>query len=277
MYWEINRANWDQRAAVHASSQNYDLAGLIADPRRLSRVVRYDAPRLGDLTGLDVLHLQCHIGSDTVSLARLGARSITGLDVSANSLTVARSLASGCGITDATFVESEVYDAVEALDGATFDLVYTGVGALNWLPDIARWAGVVAQLLRPGGRLHLRDGHPMMYALEFTRADEQLVVNLPYFETVEPYVDDTPGTYTDGDASGITATLTHEWNHGLGETVQAVIDAGLTVTDLVEHREMPWKFVEWMVDTGDDTYVLPDGRDRLPLMFTLRAEKPRTT
>jgi SAM-dependent methyltransferase len=272
-YWEINRANWDQRAPIHAASQTYDLQRLIDDPSILSGVVAFDAAALGDLTGLDVLHLQCHIGSDTVSLARLGARSITGLDVSPVSLEHARALARDCGIAEATFVESEVYGAVEALGGRQFDVVYSGVGAINWLPDIRRWAHVAAQLLRPGGLLHLRDGHPMLYAMDYRRDDELLVVAHPYFETVEPFVDDEAVTYTDGDASGITASLTHEWSHGLGETLQGIIDAGLAITRFDEHTVMEWKGLDWFVEAGDGRYALPDRRERLPLMFTVQARK----
>ena len=272
-YWEINRASWDQRAPVHAASQTYDLQRLIDDPAALSGVVAYDAVALGDLTGLDVLHLQCHIGTDTVSLARLGARSITGLDISPVSLEIARGLARDCGIAAARFVESEVYAAPDSLGGQQFDLVYSGVGAINWLPSISRWARVAANLVRPGGRVHLRDGHPMFYALDYRRGDEMLVVELPYFETAEPIIDDEPGTYTDGDTSGITANLSHEWNHGLGETVQALIDAGLTITRLDEHTEMEWKGLDWFVETREGRYALPDRRERVPLMFTVQAHK----
>ena len=163
-YVELNKANWNQRAPIHAASDSYNLARLIADPEARSNVIDYDAPHLGDLTGLDVLHLQCHIGTDTVSLSRLGARSITGLDFSVESLKVARRLAADCAI-EATFIESDVYSAVSALGGKTFDVVYSSVGALNWLPNVKTWAEVVATLLKPGGRLYLRDAHPMLYTL----------------------------------------------------------------------------------------------------------------
>jgi SAM-dependent methyltransferase len=273
-YLALNRANWDQRAAVHAASQTYDLARYVADPTAISGVVRFDADRLGDLTGLDVVHLQCHIGTDTVSLARLGAATITGLDLSPRSLDVARQLAADCGIADATFVESDVYRAVEALGAERFDLVYTGVGALNWLPSIERWAQVVAGLLRPGGRLFVRDGHPMWFTIDYQRPDDLLVVHHPYFEQVEPFVDDEPGTYTDGDTSSLTATTTHEWSHGIGETVQAVLDAGLVLTGLAEHTEMEWPGLPQMVPTDGGRYALPANPARLPLMFTLEARKP---
>ncbi len=272
-YWEINRANWDQRAAVHAASTSYNLGRLVDDPAALSGVVSHDAPYLGDLSGLDVCHLQCHIGSDTVSLAKLGARSITGLDVSPKSLEVARQLAHDCGIFDATFVEAEVYDAAEALGPGRFDLVYSGVGAVNWIPNIARWASVVAQLLRPSGRVYLRDGHPMLYAIDHRR-DDGLFVEFPYFETEEPFVDDEPGTYTDGDDSAITSVVTHEWNHGVGETVQALLDAGLVITRLAEHTEAEWQALPAMIDIGGGRYALPERRERLPMMFTVEARKP---
>ncbi len=226
--------------------------------------------------GLDTVHLQCHIGTDTVSLARLGAR-VTGLDFSPAALEVARDLAARCGV-DARFVEAELYGAVDALGREQFDLVYTGVGSLGWLPDITGWARVVAELLRPGGRLYLREGHPMLWALDPERDDQLLVVGYPYFETEEPEVFDFPGTYTDGDASGVE-TVSHEWNHGLGEIVQAVLEAGLTLTRLVEHDFAEWKALDWMEVDDKGHWRLPDHRERLPVMYTLEAAQvigPRT-
>src|ERR1700755_1941512 len=128
----INLANWEARVPLHTAPDGYELAG-VDDPGYLSPVVRYDLPRLGRLDGLDVVHLQCHIGTDTVSLARLGAASTTGLDFSPSALVAARALATRAKV-DATFVESDTYDAVETLGAARFDVVYTGIGALCWLP-----------------------------------------------------------------------------------------------------------------------------------------------
>src|SRR5262245_8102354 len=130
----------------------------------------FDVPRLGDITGLRGVHLQCHIGTDTVSLARLGAQ-MTGLDFSPAALTEARRIAALVGV-DVDYVESEVYDAVAALGSEQFDLVYTGVGAIGWLPDIRRWAQTVAALLRPGGRLFIREAHPMMWSIDEERTDD---------------------------------------------------------------------------------------------------------
>jgi SAM-dependent methyltransferase len=271
-YLEINRRNWDERAPMHAASPSYQFDRLVADPQHLSEVVNFDRPLLGRLDGLDVVHLQCHIATDTVSLARLGARSITGLDLSPSSLAEARRLARACGI-EIDFVESEVYRAVGALGGRTFDLVYTGIGALNWLPSIERWAEVVSALLRPGGRLFIRDGHPMMYTLPIVDRYDDLRVELPYFETDEPIVSDSDTTYVTTDAR-LVNTANVEWNHGLGEMVTALLDHGMEIAGLVEHRSVPWEAIPGLMEPiGGGEYALREGRDRLPLTFTLQARK----
>src|ERR1035441_8763927 len=92
----VNRAHWDERASAHAASPDYAVASFANDPAFLSDVVRFDLPRIGDIAGLRGVHLQCHIGTDTVSLARLGA-TMTGLDFSAAALAEARQLAGRVG------------------------------------------------------------------------------------------------------------------------------------------------------------------------------------
>src|SRR3954447_9789502 len=149
-YRDVNRASWDERVPAHAASPDYALERFIADPGFLSDVVRFDLPRLGSVEGLRGVHLQCHIGTDTISLARLGAR-MTGVDFSPPAIARARRLAEQVDAA-VEFVEAEVYDAIERLGAGGFDLVFTGVGALCWLPDVRRWAEVVAGLLKPGGR-----------------------------------------------------------------------------------------------------------------------------
>ena len=271
-YRDVNREYWDDRVAAHAASKDYAVAQFADDPGYLSEVVRFDRPRLGDVAGLDVVHLQCHIGTDTVSLGRLGAR-ITGLDQSVPALEEARRLATAADV-EATFVESDVYGAVAALGPARFDLVYTGVGALNWLPDVRRWADVVAALLRPGGRLHLREGHPMMWALDEGRTDGLLVVKYPYFETADPLVfEGEGGTYVTTDQV-FTKNTTHEWNHGLGEIVTAVLDAGMELTRLDEHTTVPWDALPGMMfDAGGGEMQLVEHAERLPVSYTLQARK----
>ena len=154
--------------------------------------MRLDLPLLGDITGLRGVHLQCHLGTDTLSMARLGP-SMTGLDFSAASVEVARALSARCG-PHVTYVEAEVYHAAAVLDSGGFDLVFTGIDAICWLHGVRRWAAVVAELLAPGGRLFLREGHPVMWALDHERDDDLLVPGFPYFEHDQPYIWEGGGT-----------------------------------------------------------------------------------
>jgi SAM-dependent methyltransferase len=268
-YAELNRASWDERAPAHAASRDYEVDRFATDPGHLSEVVRFDLPLLGDIGGLRGVHLQCHIGTDTVSLARLGA-DMTGLDFSAASLAQARRIAGLAG-ADVRFVQAEVYDTLTVLEPRSFDLVYTGIGALGWLPDIARWAAVVGGLLRPGGRLFIREGHPMLWALEDSRPDGLLVVEYPYFERAEPMVFDEGGTYVETDAV-FTHNRTHEWNHGLGEIMTALMAAGLDVTGFAEHDSVPWEALPGQMERiGDGEWRLADRPWRLPHSYTLQA------
>jgi SAM-dependent methyltransferase len=269
-YVEVNRANWDDRADAHAASAGYNVADF-ADPGYISDVVRFDQPLLGDIRGLRVVHLQCHIGTDTVSLSRLGA-TVTGLDFSPKSLAQARHLATSTG-ADVDFVESEVYAAPDVLGRGEFDLVYTGIGALCWLPDIKRWARTVADLLKAGGRLFIREGHPVLWSLEQGREDDLLVILDPYFEQKDPMVWDEGGTYVDTDVE-FTHNVTHEWNHGLGEIVTALLEAGMTITGLVEHQSVPWEGLPGkMVELPNGECQLAVRPERLPHTYTLQAVK----
>jgi SAM-dependent methyltransferase len=270
-YAELNRASWDERAPAHAASTYYALSQFIEDPSFLSDVVRFDLPRLGDIRGLRGVHLQCHIGTDTISLARLGAE-MTGLDFSPAALAEARELSARCG-TAVEFVESELYEAPNTLGAEAFDLVYTGIGALCWLPSIARWADVVAGLLRSGGRLFLREYHPMFWSVGDPRPDGLLVLEHPYFERDEPLVFDDPGTYVETSVS-FQHNVTHEWNHGLGEIVTALLDRGLELTMLVEHDSIPNDTLEGvMEEIGNGEWRLIDRPWRLPHSYTLQAVK----
>jgi SAM-dependent methyltransferase len=271
-YLALNRANWDERAPAHAASPDYAFARFASDPAYLSHVVRFDVPRLGDIAGLRGVHLQCHIGTDTVSLQRLGAR-MTGLDFSGESLKQARELARLAG-ADIEFVQSDVYDAPSVLGEGQFDLVFTGIGALCWLPSVARWAQVVAGLLRPGGRLFIREGHPVLWALDEPREDRLLALEYPYFERDESLVWDEGGTYV-ATETVFTHTVTHEWNHGIGEVVTALLAAGLDLTMLVEHDSVPWQALPGQMILGDDDeWRLTDRPYRMPLTYTLQARKP---
>ena len=268
---DINRANWDERAPAHATSPDYNVQGFVDDSSFIGNVVQFDRSLLGDLSGLRGVHLQCHIGTDTVGLSRLGAR-MTGLDFSPAAIEQARALVARSG-DDVSFVESDVYDAVSALDAEQFDLVFTGIGALCWLPSISRWAATVAALLNPGGRLFIREGHPMLWALDDKRSDGLVVVDFPYYEREEPLVWEEGGTYVETDAV-FTANTTHSWNHGLGEVATALIAEGLQITGLVEHDSVPWEALPGQM-TKDDRgeWRLTDRPWRLAASYTLQAVK----
>lgn len=271
---EFNLAFWNDRVAFHVEVgyelQHYD------DPSYVSDVVSFDRRYLPDVVGKRLVHLQCHIGTDTVSWARLGAN-VTGYDFSEPAVEAARELARRADV-EAEFVHGEFYDAVQRLGDGRFDIVYTGVGALCWLPDIAGWARIVRELLAPGGRLYIRDAHPILWALDDERDDDLLVVRYPYFETMQPLVfhqDEDDGTYV-GPPTSFEHNVTHEWNHGMGEILTAVLREGLEIRVYEEHREIEWRPWELFEATADgNRYALPGSvGDRLPLMYTLVAERP---
>ena len=270
-YITLNKANWDERAPLHAASAGYETQALVDDPAHLSEVVRFDLPLLGDISGAKGVHLQCHIGTDTLSLARLGAH-MTGLDFSPASIAQARLLAHRAG-ANLEFVEANVFEAAEALPRESFDLVYTGIGALNWLPSIERWANAVASLLKPGGRLFIREGHPVLFSLNEDRQDA-LVIEHPYFEQETPQVWEDDSSYVETDAR-LTATITHEWNHGMGEIISALLSHGMQITGLVEHDSIPWEALPGQMSCDHHgEWRLDRDRWRAPLSYTLQAIKP---
>jgi SAM-dependent methyltransferase len=267
-YVRLNRASWDERASAHAASPDYKVQSFLDDPSYLSDVVRFDVPLLGSIAGLRGVHLQCHIGTDTLSLARLGA-SMSGLDFSAAAVAEASRLAAATG-ADVEYVEGDVYAAPSLLGMHGFDFVFTGIGAVCWLPSISQWAQVVADLLRPGGRLFIREAHPMLWAIDESQTD-RIVVGYPYFETTAPIVDDEGGTYVETDAT-FEHNVTHSWNHGLGELITALHAVDMQVTALAEHDSVPWEALPGQMELGDDgEWRLRERRERLACTYTLQA------
>jgi SAM-dependent methyltransferase len=260
---EANRAHWDERVPIHVSGESYDVVGFKA---RQERLRPFEISEVGDVSGKDLLHLQCHFGIDTLSWARRGAR-VVGLDFSLPAIVEARELAAELAL-NAEFVHSDVYDAPHALEERDFDVVYTGLGAFYWLPDIRRWARVVASLIRPGGFLYLLEFHPF----SFVFGDEDLTVTFDYFHREEPYVWEEPGTYADLEAETVH-NRTYEWNQTLRVVVSAVIEAGLILEFL--HEQDYTLFPRWpfLQKPGSDTYRLPEGMPSLPLIYTLQARR----
>lgn len=263
-----NRINWDERTDIHLRSRFYDVEGWL---RRAPGPPAREVEMLGDVAGLKLLHLQCHFGLDTLAWARAGAM-VTGLDFSSAAIDAARSIAHRAALADrAAFVCANVYDAVEALDHATFDVVYVSLGALCWLPSVERWAEQVGALVAPGGRFYFHDAHPLSWAL----AADRLEVAHTCFEEPDPFVEDSDATYTDADRP-IANQRTYEWNHGIGETVSALIRHGLRIERLIEHDWTVWPRFAWLVRTQDGTWSTPPGVPRIPLTFTILATRPPT-
>ncbi|MEI8334439.1 MAG: class I SAM-dependent methyltransferase [Chloroflexota bacterium] len=273
-YLSVNRAWWDERAPLHAGpSSAYDLDAFRRHPDRLGAIERDE---VGDVAGRTLLHLQCHIGTDTLSWATRGA-TVTGVDFSPPALEIARGLARDLGIDDrARFVESDVYRLPEVLEGE-FDVVFASWGAINWLPDVERWFRVAAHFVAPGGFAYLADGHPTAWVFnDDASTPPDLRVTYPYFTTVEPidYLGpEETGSYAVPEAP-TAHNDTHEWAHPLGAVVQAAIDAGLTIELLHEHAAVPWRMFPFLVAGDDGLYRLPDGTPSFPLAFSLRARKP---
>jgi SAM-dependent methyltransferase len=263
-----NNALWDEWTRVHETSAFYDLEGF---KRGGIRLRAYELEEIGPVEGLDVLHLQCHFGLDTLSFARLGAR-VTGADFSAAAVTLAQRIATEIGHPEARFVQSDLDHLPDALDGA-FDLVYTSRGVLGWLPDVRGWARVVAHFVRPGGRFYITEIHPVAQAFENEGvAPGELRLAYPYWEHEVPLSFAVQGSYADPTAR-IAAEREHGWDHGLGEIVSALIEAGLRIESLREYPFVDWK-LDFLEERPDGTWRLPGELDgRLPLFFSILASK----
>lgn len=264
-----NRANWNARAIVHATSEFYDVQRYIDGRTTISDVVDWDRRALGDVTGLDILHLQCHIGTDTISWARLGAQ-VTGLDFSEQSLRIARDLAARTG-THARFVCADVCTADQVLL-QEFDLVYASVGVLCWIPSFDDWARAASACVRPGGRLYLRDGHAIHDTIDYRRTDGQVVCVGDYFGGNAPYKSESDYTYT-GDDVRLDAPLNFEWTHPISKIITALIANGLRIDRFDEMDWLDSQALPWMVKDPDGHWRLPEGGPRLPLSFSIVATK----
>ncbi|WP_292595379.1 class I SAM-dependent methyltransferase [Mesorhizobium sp.] len=234
-----------------------------------SNLYELETREVGDIVGKDIVHLQCHIGLDTISLKNLGAGSVTGLDFSPTAIAAARDFAAKAG-TDVRFVEAPLFEAVEAL-GRTFDIAYVTWGSVNWLDDVFRWARVVADLLRPGGRLYLAEGHPLMFqcdrkaaALEF-KHDWRTPIARPLAWNEEL-------TYT-GDDRILKHPRYYEWIHPVSDVVNALISAGLTLDFLNEHDTVSWQHFSFAVRAGKDMYGLPENSPKIPMAYSIGATK----
>ena len=265
-----NLENWEDRVPLHEDSYGIE---ALDHPDQLTPVIRTDLAVLGPflpqgtVAGLDVCHLQCHIGTDTLSLVRAGAR-VTGVDFSPGALASAARLGRRLGL-EATWVETDVLDARAAVNG-DFDVVYTSIGTVTWLPDLRRWAAQVAALLRPGGTFYIRDGHPVLYSIDETA--ESPVLRYPYFGNGRAQVWDDESTYA-GEGT-VAHSRTYEWAHPLSEIIGSLLGAGLQILHVGEDTTLPWKFSPRMVEVPDG-FAWPEAeRALVPCTYTIIARRP---
>lgn len=263
----VNRASWDERVPIHRADRTgfYAIDRFLAGEKRLDAV---DSDALGELAGKRVVHLQCHFGLDTLTLARRGAV-VTGLDFSPAAIDEARRLVTETGL-DAEFVCSDVYEARDAVAGE-FDIVFTTWGTICWLPDMPRWARVIASLLAPGGFLYFADAHPNLLTLE--ERDGRIVPEYPIDTPPgRPLVFDETLTYT-GDPTQLQASRVYNWIHSLSRIIGALLDAGLILEEFREYPTLPWPPFPMCVKTKTGGWRLPDHVPAFPLSFSLRARK----
>jgi SAM-dependent methyltransferase len=266
----LNRAHWDSLAGLHGQGADdyYDVDALVAGADSLSEHESAGVREaVGAVAGLDVVHLQCHIGFDTISLARRGAR-VVGVDFSRASLEKAREIARRCG-QDIEFVDADTTALGPELHGR-FDLAYATMGVLCWIDDVAAWMSSAAAALRPGGRLLLVDLHPLSMMLDSV---DPLVLDFPYADE-GGRVYDEDGSYAAPDAS-VGATETVQFAHSLGEVVNAAIGAGLRIERLEEHLDSDFDPRGRILTQEDDgRYRLRLDGEALPVTFTLIARRP---
>lgn len=261
-YLKLNQEQWDQRTKAHLTSEFYDVKGWLAGNDSLK------APELAllpeDLSGLKILHLQCHFGQDTLSLARRGAQ-VTGVDLSPAAITAARELAVKANL-EATFLNVDVYSLPEHLDD-TFDIVFTSYGTITWLPDLDRWANLVHKYLKPGGQFVFAEFHNMAYLWN----EDYTAIKYPYFNP-EPIVEEMTSSYTDG-SDGVRGTEVN-WDHPVSAVVTALINAGLTLRSFREYDYSPYNCFADMIPTETPgRWHLRKIAGLIPLVYTLDCRK----
>lgn len=269
---EHNRAWWNERARAHRETAFYQQY-----IRRLQEgglaLLPLEVGELGDLSGQRVLHAQCHIGTDTLSLARLGA-DVTGVDFSEVAIEEARRLSRDLEIP-AHFEVLEISE-LEARFAQQFQLVFASHGVLTWIPDLTPWARQLAACLEPGGKLFLSESHPLTWAIDDKAPihDGALRLALPYLSQGQAQTFVEAGSYADPHMeTRFNKTMEYCW--GLGDVVNALIQAGLQIEALHEHPLGFYPTIASMTQGEDGHYRLPPPlHGKFPLTFTVHARKP---
>lgn len=264
-YMNANRTLWNELTPIHARSAFYDVEGFKRGRIALMNIEREE---LGDVAGKTLLHLQCHFGMDTLSWARLGA-SVTGVDFSEEAIALAQSLSQELGIA-AHFLHANIYDLPDVLD-EQFDVVFTSYGALTWLPDLEQWGQLIARYLKPGGTFYIAESHPFMHIFDGEKDTTTYRVGYRYFQGSEPLKFEGDGDYADH-----SAKVTHpsyEWNHRLGEIVNALTGAGLHIEFLHEFPVCAWQAFPFLEEGTDGWWRVRDGMLPIPMTFSIKATR----
>lgn len=259
-FFETNKSTWNNKVKVHAKSDMYDMAGF---KKGKSSLMSYELEALGDISGKSLLHLQCHFGQDTLSWSRLGAKCI-GVDLSDEGIKLAQQLNDELQL-DAKFVCCNVLDISKYVK-AEFDIVFTSYGVIGWLPDLKPWGRMIAERLKQGGTFFIAEFHPMVWMFDYL--GDTPIMKYGYMQD-EVIYEEYEGTYADENSKMISKEYC--WNHGLGEVVSALTEAGLHIEYLKEYNESPYKVLPNLVKTDSGMYVTQD--KLYPLIFCLKARK----
>ncbi|MBS1635091.1 MAG: methyltransferase domain-containing protein [Bacteroidetes bacterium] len=255
-----NKEAWNLRTAVHVGSRFYDMPAFMSGATSLQSI---ELDMLGSVAGKKILHLQCHFGQDSLSLARMGAR-VTGIDLSDVAIEKARELNHELKL-DAEFICCDVYSLPENLN-VQFDIVFTTYGTIGWLPDMDRWASVVSHFLKPGGELVFVEFHPVVWM--FDEGFRQIDYN--YFNE-KPIEETSSGTYTDPDAPLRYETVS--WNHSLSEVMQALIRQGLNIRQFKEYDYSPYNCFQNMVEVAEHRFRIKHIGNKMPMVYSILAVK----
>jgi SAM-dependent methyltransferase len=259
-YFEANRRTWNARTSIHASSDFYNVEAFRQGKTSLTQI---ELNELGDVKDKTLLHLQCHFGMDTISLARKGAKA-TGIDISDEAIELAKKLNAELQ-EDAKFVRSNVYDLKENLEGK-FDIVFTTYGTIGWLPDLDKWAAIISHFLKEGGTFYIADFHPVLWM--FDDHFEKLIYPYHNKSVIRTEID---GTYADRQANLVS--VEYGWNHSLSEIIGSLIKHGMKITSFNEYSYSPFNCFRNMVEKERGKYVLKGFDDKLPMVFSIKAEK----
>ncbi|WP_242204805.1 class I SAM-dependent methyltransferase [Aestuariivivens insulae] len=259
-YFKVNKDTWNKKVKAHANSNMYDLKGF---KKGKSSLMPYELEALGNVKGKTLLHLQCHFGQDTLSWSRMGAK-CTGVDLSDEGIKLAKELNAELGL-DAQFVCCNVLETSKYIR-ETFDVVFTSYGVIGWLPDLEPWGKLIAEKLNKGGVFFMAEFHPIVWMFDYL--EDKPIMKYGYMQDAVIY-EEYAGTYANQNAKMISKE--YGWNHGLGEVVSALTQAGLHIEYLKEFNESPYNVLPNLIETESGLYV---SKDKLyPLIFTIKATK----